>query len=126
MRSSMLRVLFSCRTSLQMRGWGAAFSHNRSTGAATFHIVWPRPSRLIPAASASVKIEVALNSKTIATKVVPRPAAGGTATVKIDGLPAETVTNTITAFPNADGTGVAQATGTAPLKSWTTIPRPSL
>jgi hypothetical protein len=96
-------------------GGGTGSSTTRS-GVATFRIDWPQVSRLIPAAAASIKIEVMHNTKIIVTKVVPRPTTGGTTTVKVIGLPLETVTNVVSACPNADGSGVPQATGTAPLK----------
>ena len=48
-------------------------------------------------------------------KLVARPANGGTVTVRFDPLPVGTFTVTSTAFPNADGTGTAQATASIPL-----------
>lgn len=127
MRVYLLRLAALALVLLPGCGGGGVSSGTRATGSATVSIVWPKPTRLIPAAAASIKIEVTLSSRAtmtnppppsnvIATKVVPRPAAGGTTTVKIEGLPLETVTNTITAFPNADGTGVPQAAAIANLK----------
>src|SRR5688572_2571167 len=82
------------------------------SGRAEFRILWPEPdTRLIPAASNSIKVEIRRGGSVIATKIAPRPAAGGSALVVFDNLPVAQVTATASAHPNADGTGIAQAAG---------------
>jgi streptogramin lyase len=49
------------------------------------------------------------------TQLVPRPASGNTTTVTFSGLKIGIWAMTASAYPNADGTGVAQATGSAPV-----------
>ena len=102
---------------------GSASAPSRSSGTARFTIVWPeRTSRLIPEAASSIKI--VLTGPTNTTKIIARPPSGtNTATVTIPDLEVGDYTAAATAFPNSDGTGTAQATGTIPLtivKSQTT------
>jgi hypothetical protein len=94
---------------------GSSPSANPGTGKATFTVVWPEPSRLLPAASNSVKVEIMQGPASVGSKVVARPAQGGSATVSFDALPVGALTATATAHPQADGTGTAQAQGTVPL-----------
>ena len=81
-------------------------------GRATFRIRWPEPSRLLPAAARSVKIEVRDGAKVVGSAVIPRPETGNTTETTLGGLPVKTLVNTVTAHPFANGTGVAQAQGT--------------
>jgi hypothetical protein len=81
-------------------------------GSVQFVIVWPLPTRVIPAASQSLVIEVKSGAQQLAKKVIPRPPAGtNTSSVRFDALPPGIVTITVQAFPNPDGTGVVQAVG---------------
>lgn len=87
-------------------------SDSAKSGRAEFRILWPaEETRLIPAASNSIKVEIRRGGTVIATKLSPKPAGGGSALVVFDNLPVAQVTATATAYPNADGTGTAQATG---------------
>src|SRR5687767_6651010 len=81
------------------------------SGRAVFTIVWPESSRLIPEASQSVRVEIRRNNVVIAIRVIPRPVGGGPASADFQNLPVGPVTAVATAHPNADGTGVAQASG---------------
>src|SRR5438874_8317728 len=94
-------------------GGGAPASR---TGRATFTVIWPPPSRLIPAASNSIKVDIKDGNQTVASQTLPRPSGGGPATVTFATLPVGALTATATAYPNADGTGVAQATASVPLQ----------
>jgi len=89
-------------------------------GAVQVTIHWPQvsTSRLIPAAAKSIDIEIfymnsfAGEERREAHLLVPRPTTGNTTTVTIPNLPqGDNYSETATAYPNADGTGQAQATG---------------
>jgi outer membrane protein assembly factor BamB len=85
------------------------------TGKATFTVQWPKRTRLIPAASNSIVVAISMGTTALTQQVLARPAAGGTASVSFSSLPVATLSVTATAYPNADGTGTAQATATTPL-----------
>ncbi|HLK56576.1 MAG TPA: Ig-like domain-containing protein [Chthonomonadaceae bacterium] len=70
-------------------------------------MVWPTRSRLIPVASNSIKI--ALSTNPVMTQLLARPAQGGSASVTFDKVPVGTYIAQMQAFPQADGTGTAQA-----------------
>ncbi len=85
-------------------------------------IHWPSPAKLIPLAAQSISIgamgpgnqavPLTYNGKTNNVIVVARPPAGqNSSTVDLTDLPAVPIALTATAYPNADGSGVAQATG---------------
>jgi probable HAF family extracellular repeat protein len=81
-------------------------------GALAFAIRWPQATRLIPVACNSIKVVLTAAGQQVAQKVAPRPPSGqNTTTVTFDTLPAVDITVTATAYPNADGTGTAQASG---------------
>lgn len=85
-----------------------------SKGSLQFNITWPTASRVIPAAAESLVISLTSNGQPITTRVIARPPAGtNTSQVRFDALTPGIVTVTVTAFPNPDGTGVAQAAGAA-------------
>jgi outer membrane protein assembly factor BamB len=85
------------------------------SGRATFSITWPAPTRLIPAASNSIKVQVNNGSTPITSQILARPSGGGTATVSFDPLPVGNLTVIATAYPTTNGTGIAQATASIPL-----------
>src|SRR5258706_7913050 len=86
------------------------------TGKATFVVKWPaRTSRLIPIASNSIRVVLMKNGAEVGNQLLPRPPGAETSQAVFDPLPTGNLIATATAFPNADGTGVAQATGTAGL-----------
>ncbi|MCW3099894.1 MAG: putative Ig proteinputative calcium-binding proteinFG-GAP repeat protein [Chthonomonadaceae bacterium] len=84
-------------------------------GRATLTVAWPTRTRLIPDASNSIVVIVHQGTTAVANQTLARPAAGGTSTASFPSLPTGTLSVTATAYPNADGTGVAQATATIPL-----------
>ncbi len=86
-------------------------SSGDSRGAVQLTIVWPQ-SRLIPTRAQSIRIVLSAGEETLRDTVVPRPAEGqDTSTVQFDQLPTRPIEILATAYPNADGTGVAQAAG---------------
>lgn len=108
-----LSVLAGCGGSDSRAGVGT------SRGASVaFTIRWPERTRLIPLAAQSIKVEIRDSQGALlgAPKVVARPASGNTTTVVFNDLEVQTVQVKATAYPNTDGTGVAQATGTVPLE----------
>jgi hypothetical protein len=88
------------------------------SGRATFTVIWPTGSvgRLVPQACRSVRVSVAKATVEVAAKVVARPEGGGTSVVQLDRVPIGDVEARAAAYPNADGTGVAQAHGKATIK----------
>jgi streptogramin lyase len=85
---------------------------DRGTGRAAFNIKWPeRPTKLIPIASNSIRITIFNGATQVGTQLVARPATFAS----FDTLPVGSLTAVAKAFPNADGTGTAQAEGTVPL-----------
>lgn len=119
MLSSSLLLLICSFFLLAGCGGGSQTSENQSagtrTGSIVFNITWPTAGRVIPAASQSLVITVSNSTaQVIATRTIPRPAAGtNTTSVRFDSLPVGVVTILVQAFPKADGTGVIQAAGSA-------------
>ncbi len=130
MKRSLLLVLslLAC-LSLLLSGCGGAGSESSDsssarTAAATFTIVWPEASKLIPIASRAIQVDVLQGTTKVASKTAARGAAGSTTTIKIQNIPAGNLTFTATALPNVNtsgsvttGSGVPQAIGSAPLKT---------
>jgi len=81
------------------------------SGGAVFTVVWPESTRLIPEASQSIRVEIRRNNVAVATRVIPRPVGGGSASADFQNLPVGPVSAIATAHPQADGAGVAQASG---------------
>ena len=97
---------------------GGGNAPGKAAGRMTLTLTWPAPvtapSRLIPAAAQSVKITIRETATTLAERLLVRPANPPfVTTVTINGIPITTVAATAQAFPNADGSGVALATGAA-------------
>lgn len=94
--------------SLSGCGGGSAVSV-ASTGRATVSIVWPDVTRLIPAAAGSVTVTFYQGTTALFSQTVARPSSGSTSALTFDSLPTGTLNVGAVAFPNADGTGTAQA-----------------
>lgn len=82
-------------------------------GRASMTIKWPvRNARIIPTAANSIVVQLSQNGKQVATSgALTRPAGGGTTTWTTPNLDQGTYSISATAFPNADGSGTAQARG---------------
>jgi 6-phosphogluconolactonase (cycloisomerase 2 family) len=90
-------------------------SNGGQAGRLSLTVHWPQPSRLIPVASNSIKAVLTRGTTTLGTRTLVRPQEGTwVTTVTFEDLEAGPVALIATAFPNADGTGTAQATGSAP------------
>ena len=113
MKHNLLLMAVCAAIALILGCGGGSAPHVGQIGSATFRIIWPASTRLIPQASASVKIVVKDGEKVVATRVVPRPTSSTFAVIKIENLPVKKLSHEVSAYPNADGTGVAQAQGTA-------------
>ncbi|MBX3097068.1 MAG: Ig-like domain-containing protein [Fimbriimonadaceae bacterium] len=89
---------------------GNTDSENALTGRAAVYITWPERTRLIPDASNAITIEVRDGDAILAQRTVARPTSGSTTErVEFLDLPNKDLSLTATAYPNADGTGTAQA-----------------
>lgn len=83
-----------------------------ATGAASFSVAWPPATRLIPAAASSLVVRISRGATVLAERVITRPAPGQTnASVTFASLPVGTLNATVSAAPNADGTGIVLASG---------------
>lgn len=85
------------------------------TGRARFTIQWPTRSRLIPTAANSIRIRVSQDATLIAERTLPRPTEGGTVNTTFNDIPEGQCRVNATAYPQADGTGIGQATAEAPI-----------
>ena len=93
-------------------GGGSSHSDGPATpavksGTATLTVKWPTEGRQIPLAANSLVATLKLNGAAVATRTLARPAPTATFT----GLAYGTYTVDVKAYPTADGSGVAQATG---------------
>src|SRR5947207_2544676 len=79
-------------------GGGGGTANGSQTGAAVFTILWPDRSKLIPAASNSIKITVSNTSGYSSTQIAPRPTQGNQSTVTFDNVPAGDLTATAVAY----------------------------
>lgn len=82
------------------------------TGRATLVIEWPEVTRLVPVAANSITVSFSLDGTVASTQTVVRPTSGNTSTVTFDSLPVGALAVIASAYPNADGSGTAQATAT--------------
>ena len=94
-------------------GGGSSVQPAAITGRFAVTIKWPSRSRLIPAAANSIKLTLSGDKGVLGTALLARPATGTESSTTFNGLSAGAVTLAASAFPNADGTGVAQAAGQA-------------
>lgn len=86
-----------------------------SSGGATFSVLWPEPSRLIPVAANSIKITLKKEASIIGERILVRPAQGGQTSASFENLPVGELTATAAAYPTQDGSGTAQAQASVPV-----------
>lgn len=97
---------------------GSNKSSDTSEGRASFTIKWPdrsRSSRVIPLTAQSIKVSILQDGNVYTSQTAARPTTGNTTTVNFTNLPLGDLTASASAYPNADGTGTAQAAGSVPL-----------
>lgn len=89
-----------------------------AAGAASFAVKWPGSStaghlrgHLIPAACNSILVTITRSGQPVTSQLIVRP----TASVTLSALPVGTLSVAAAAYPTATGTGVVQASATAPL-----------
>src|SRR5437660_1495029 len=85
------------------------------SGQIVMKVIWPDRTRLIPIASNSVRISISNGATQYGTALVPRPPTGNQASTTFDHVPGGPATVTALAYPNTDGSGVAQAKGVTPV-----------
>ncbi len=90
-------------------------SGSPTMGRATFTVIWPGQKRLIPNASSSIVIQITNSGTVVASQTLARPSGGGTTSASFPALPIGQLSATATAYPQLDGTGVAQADATVPI-----------
>ena len=124
MRNLRVGVLFFLLGALPLvigcgSGGGGQTAVDTTRGVVEFSIKWPdistKSSRVIPVAAKSISITLSTPTGTqVGTRQIPRPPAGSnTTTIRFDSLSPGVLTVKVTAFPNADATGTAQAFGQA-------------
>ena len=103
-------------------GGGSSHSSGGTTapeakGAATVSIDWPaRIGKFVPLASNGVVVALSQNGARVGQQILARPTDGVTrSTATFTGLSSGTYTADLAAYPNVDGSGIAQARGTASL-----------
>lgn len=98
-------------------GCGGGATTAPATGRLTLSVIWPKPTRLIPYGAQSVRAVLTSGQLTLGSQLIvggdgPPPSPS---TVTFDNVPAGPVTLTASAYPKADGSGVAMATGAQPV-----------
>jgi hypothetical protein len=97
-------------------GSNGSSSSSRGRGSASLRVIWPsRDGRGIPVAANSVRIVLSQGGSDVASELVARPTLGNETQTEFTDLPVGTLAVAVTAYPNADGTGVGQAAGTGTL-----------
>ena len=86
-----------------------------SLGRASVALAWPaRNARFVPLAANGVRVRLLLNGAVAGERLVARSGDGASvARAEFDGLAYGEYDAEVRAYPNADGTGTAQATGLA-------------
>jgi TolB protein len=82
-------------------------------GSMVVSVQWPERTRLIPAASESLRLVAANAANYREERVIDRPADSVTVTVVFDAVPTGEITLEAIAYPQAGGQGVPQAAGRA-------------
>lgn len=124
--NSFLTLLIACLMLSLLAGCGSHSGSSSSQGRATLTLLWPTTqapvdksapaSRLIPAVTKSVKVQIHNGTTLLATQTLQRPAGGGPVTITFNGLPPAALTATATAYPTTDATGNSVATAAVPLQ----------
>lgn len=95
-------------------GSKSGLSSSTGVGRLKLSIEWPARTRLVPNAANSIVVTVSIGSQQFNQTVIPRPGNGQTESSEtIDSIPVGSVVVVAEAHPNVDGSGVAQAIGSA-------------
>lgn len=105
-------------------GGGGSEGVGGTRGSVAFTVHWPTSSTsqvstaMLPEAVRSLTVALTQDGQEVAPRQTLTRAAGGAATAeaRFDNLPPVLLTATATAYPKADGTGVALATGSVPVQ----------
>src|ERR1051326_7643809 len=90
-------ICLACAIVLVVGTHGCGGSGGGATGRATFKVLWPAPSRLIPLAANSIKVEIRRGSAVVGTQILARPPQGGQGTADFNTMPVGNLTATATA-----------------------------
>jgi hypothetical protein len=114
--SKILLIATALLAALLQVGCGGSSPQTAASASIRFTIKWPaRTARLIPVDCQSIVAVVDSSGGTqVATQTIPRPSSGTSTTVNFTGLKPGNDTLTATAYPTETGSGVAQATSSAP------------
>ena len=107
---------FAAALLVAMAGCGGFGAGPEPSGSASFRVDWPERSRLIPVTCDSIKVTVRNGATIVVSRVLARPAIGGSSSTAFNGLAAGDLTVEAVAYPSTDGTGTAQAQAAAPLR----------
>ena len=111
MKRFLLYLVLLCLVLILAGCGGSGSSGGQTAGALSLSVKWPARTRLIPVDSNSIVATLTDSTgKTIGTQTLVRPAT----TVSFTNLTPGQVTLSASAYPTTDGSGVAQATGSAP------------
>jgi len=95
-------------------GGGSDTDTTSGAGRATVAVTWPTSTtRLIPVAANSIVIRFLQGTTVVSTRTIARPTTGTSSTVTFPTLPAGVLILQATAYPNSDGSGVAQSTASS-------------
>jgi len=98
-----------------LAGLGPGSAIQAGQGRVTLTVIWPDRSRLIPFASNSIRANLTAGSTVVASQLLARPTTGNTSTAAFDNVSPGDLVLSATAYPNTDGTGIAQAKGNSPV-----------
>lgn len=112
MKPSYGMALLLASISLAACGGGSGGTTDSRRSVATMHVVWPERGRQIPQSANSLGVTITKGVTTVGYALIARPADGVNETsTDFTDLPAGNLYVTVVAYPNADGTGTAQAAG---------------
>ena len=86
-------------------GCGGGATTAPATGRLTLRVIWPKPTRLIPYGTQSIRAVLTSGQQALGSQLIvggdgPPPSPS---TVTFDNVPAGSVTLTVSAYPKADG-----------------------
>ena len=84
-------------------------------GQVSLTVMWPLRTRLIPAASNSIQVSLNRGSTTLLTQLLTRPTTGNTSSVSFTNVAPGNYSLAAVAYPNVNGSGIAQAQGASAL-----------